>query len=188
MAFDVAPGAPITGRSFFRDRDRAEVRGEARLTRNRMKSLNHRDTLKKCSEILSRPLSEFLKKVTSSDHKPGATGFKSSSSCANQSRRGCGQGRDGELIDLPGTAPTVDGQRPTIPPDLPSTIQICAGVPTVGRPNDVPPSVPLVVPFNHSTLPPPTRVVGRSSPKSSCAEVLSACQSCEKARRRSVGI
>jgi hypothetical protein len=71
MAFDVAPGAPIAGRSFFRDRDRAEVRGEARLTRNRMKSLNHRDTLKKCSEILSRPLSEFLKKVTSSDHKPG---------------------------------------------------------------------------------------------------------------------
>ncbi len=57
-------------------------------------------------------------------------------------------------LNLPSTLPEICGQSPAIPPDLPSSIQICTGVPAVGSPDGVPPGVPLVVPSNHKTLPP----------------------------------
>ena len=47
-------------------------------------------------------------------------------------------------LGLTGTVSKVNREGPTIPPDLPSTVQICASVPAMSRPDDVPPVVPLV--------------------------------------------
>jgi hypothetical protein len=77
-------------------------------------------------------------------------------------------------LGLPGTLSQIGGQRPAIAPDLLSTIQICASIPAAGRPDDVPPVVPLAVPFNRCALPPPTRSVGESKATGIHAEFATA--------------
>ncbi len=88
-------------------------------------------------------------------------------------------------LGLTGTVSKVNREGPTVPPDFPSTIQICASVPAMSRPDDVPPVVPLVVPFNHWNSSPPKRVSGESRPKGCLAGVLTSRRFYRNTRRRS---